>query len=158
MKYFNTFKRGNGSYVTQEWTADEMFNFEFIKCCVIAIFFSFISVIVSAICLFVRLWDYEEDEKGPSYVGIISAGYFLIDYWRGWIVTWIIRLFEDAATIKIMVILNATMLISHLILLIFGDTIYFNTNERTRYTTLIYYMVITVFCSYYLINSLYGIN
>ncbi len=155
MRFYNTFARSNNNFVTQEWSADEMFSFEFIKYCIYGVLLSFISAIASAVCLIARLWDYDEDEKVPSFVGIITALYFLIDYSRGWIVTWILAIVEDAATIKTMAVWNLAMLITHILVLIFGDTIYFNVeNEASRKPTLVCCVIFIIVIAYNVSNLL----
>ncbi len=127
MKWYNTFRRGNGTYTTMEWSAQQMLDFTILKYAVIAIVSSFLSVLVSGLCLLYRLWDYDTDDKSPSFIGIVSSLYFLIDYYNGWIVSFILWIFNSESTMRNLVQLNAVCLITHVLVLIFGDTIYFNT-------------------------------
>ncbi len=147
MKYFNSWKRGDG-FVTQEWTADEMFNFEFIKYIIFGVLISFLSVIASAICLVVRIFDYDNDEKAPSYIGIATSLYFLIDYANGWFITWLIKMLGYGYNLKIMATFNLTMLLIHVFILILGDTIYFNAVESVRKRNLIIYTGFAVIIFY----------
>ena len=120
MKFINTFRQRDGSYQSTEWTANEVFNLGFIKCVFIGVALSFLSIIASAICLFTRLWDYEENEKQPSFVGIITAFYFICDYSFGWFVTWLIEMCGYGYNLSNMVCLNVALLITHILLLVFG--------------------------------------
>ena len=151
MKFYNTFKRRNGNYVTQEWSAEEMFNYDLLTFVFILIIGCILTVLSSAVCLFVKLYDYEEDQKAPSIWGIIFSLYFIIDYWRGWLVTFILKLFENAGTMKFMLMVNIALLITHVLLLIFGDTVFYNVEgESERKYTIIIYTVITLGISYFI--------
>jgi|ERR1035437_10069604 hypothetical protein len=147
MQYFNTFKRGDG-LVTQEWTADEMFNFEFVKYVIFGVLISFLSVIASSICLVVRLFDYDNDEKAPSFVGIVTSLYFLIDYVNGWFVTWLMKILGYGYNLKLFACVNLTMLLVHVFILVLGDTIYFNAEESIRKRSLIIYTGFAIVIAY----------
>lgn len=138
LKFFNTFKRGDG-FVTQEWTATEMFDYELIKYVFIGVLVSFVSVILSGVLLVIRLFDYNNDEKAPSFIGIGASLYFLIDYYNGWFVTWLMKMLGYGYNLKAMAIWNLTMLLAHILLLVIGDTIYFNTEEPQRQKTIFIY-------------------
>ena len=94
MQFFNTFKRRNGSYSTVEFSAQEMLNFDILRLGFIAVLFSFLSVLLSGACLLYRLWDYDTDDKSPSFIGIVTATYFLIDYHKAWLVSFILGIFN----------------------------------------------------------------
>ena len=126
MKYYNTFKRSNGSYVTQEWSAQEMMDYDILAFVFKLFIGALLSSMASAFCLVARLWDYEEDEKQPSLFGILCALYFIIDYHNQWVIYTILTLIEDAHTIKVMATWNTALLPTHILLLIFGDTLFFN--------------------------------
>jgi len=132
MKFYNTFKRNNGNYVTQEWSGDDVFTYDILQFCFLTIFGSLLSVISSTICLFVRLYDYEEDQKAPSIFGVIFSLYFVLDYCFGWPITFILKLFESQTIINNMFAWNVGMLLTHIVLLIFGDTIYYNTKKDRK--------------------------
>ena len=129
MKFLNTFKQRDGSYQTTEWKANEVFNLGFVKCIIIGVALGFISIIASAICLVARLWDYEENEKQSSFIGIITALYFICDYWRGWFVTWLIDICGYSYNLGNMVCLNVALLVTHILLLIFGDTFFYGLED-----------------------------
>lgn len=155
MKWYNSFKRSDGTYTTQEWSAEDMVNYDIMSLVVICVVGSILTVLSSAVCLIARLYDYEENEKAPSFWGIFFALYFIIDYWRGWAVTFILGIFEDAATIKIIALWNLAMLITHILLLIFGDTIYFNIKaERDRKSILVIFTILALGISYLIATSI----
>jgi hypothetical protein len=136
MKFYNTFNRGGGRYTTQEWSAEEMFNFDLLSLCFILAIGCILSFLASAISLIVRLWGWEHDEKLTSVWGIAFATYFIFDYCKGWFVTSVLRMFEDKPTMESMLAFNISLLITHVVLLIFGDTVYFNSKEESRKITL----------------------
>ena len=149
MRWYNSFKRSDGSYTTQEWSAEDMVNYDIMSLVVICIVGSILTVLSSTVCLIARLYDYEENEKAPSFWGIFFALYFIIDYTNGWPVTFILNMIEDAATIKLIAVCNIAVLITHILLLVFGDTIYFNIKvESNRKSSLIVFTVFALIASY----------
>lgn len=154
MKFYNTFKRNNGNYVTQEWSGEDVFNYDIIQFFFITLIGSLLSVISSAICLIVKLYDYEEDQKAPSIFGIIFSLYFVLDYYFGWVITFLLKLIESDVIVANMCAWNIAMLITHVLLLIFGDTIYYNTKinrKRVLVTSVILITSITYIISLCLI-------
>lgn len=150
MKFYNTFKRSNGRYTTQEWSAEEMFNYDIMKFCIIAVLGTLLSVLTSGICLLIRLYEYEENEKAPNIWGGIVALYLLIDYWRGWFITFVLNIIEDTETIKLMMVCNFAILITHILILIFGDTVFYNIEEEVeRKYTLVIYSVVSLVLFYF---------
>lgn len=138
MKFYNTWKRGDG-YVTQEWSASEVFDFYFIKYIILGILLSFASAIISAIMLVIRLFGYDDDTKAPSYIGVGTSLYFLIDYANGWVISWVFKALNYATELKIMACWNLTFLLVHIFILVLGDTIYFNSDEAIRKRNLFIY-------------------
>ena len=154
MKFYNTFKRKDGNYVTQEWSGEDVFNYDILQLCFILIIGSLLSVLSSTVCLIVKLYDYEEDQKAPSIFGIIFSGYFVLDYYLGWPISFILKLIEPTNTVMTMVNYNASILIVHILLLIFGDTIYYNTNTNKR-QTLIFTTIVTAIITYFIILCMF---
>ncbi len=149
MRFYNTFKRGNGDLITQEWSAKEVFDYDLLKFCFIAAVGSILVVLASGICLLARIWDYEEDEKQPSFYGIAFAFYFMLDYHFGWFLTFILKMFEDAHALKLMATCNLALLLTHILLLIFGDTLFFNIeDEEARKPVLVIYTIVTLVLTY----------
>lgn len=138
-KFYNSFKRNDGGWETQEWSASEMFDYYFIKYILIGVALSFLSAVVSGILLLVRLFDYDNDEKAPTFIGIGTSLYFVIDYANGWIISWVIKSLNYASELRLMAIWNLTMLLTHVFILVLGDTIYFNAKETERKRTLFIY-------------------
>jgi len=144
MKWFKTFTTKDG-FITQEWSADEMFTFDMLKYIFFGILLSILSSLASGICLAVRLYDYEEGELAPNVVGIGIGTYFLLDYCFGWPVQFILRLFEDAQTMKIIASSNLAILVAHVVMVLFGNRIYNSIkNAETRKQTFIIYTILFV--------------
>jgi hypothetical protein len=155
MKWIRTFKKGDG-FISQEWSADEMFTFDMLKYLVLGVFISILSALASGLCLLVRLYDYEEGELAPNMVGIGVGLYFVIDYCLKWPVTFILRLFEDDPTMKFMAACNLSILITHVLLVLFGDSIYFGeADESIRKPKLIIITAITLGVSYFLSRQIF---
>ena len=151
MRFFETFKRKNGNYVTQEWSGEEMLNYDILKLAFMLVIGSILTVLSSAVCLFVKLYDYEENQKAPSIFGIIFSLYFLIDYKQGWIVSFILRFFEDENWMRFIFACNLSLLITHILLLIFGDTIFYKNKGEGTAMLVIWTLVaftITLICAY----------
>ena len=53
----------------------------------------------------------------------------MLDYCFGWPITFILKLFEDTHTLKLMVAWNCAFLITHIVLLLCGPTLYYNLKD-----------------------------
>lgn len=157
MRFYNTFKKDNGNYSTQEWSSDEEFNYGFIKFIVIGLIVSFVSAIASVICIIARIWDYEENEKKINYIGVFTAMYFIFDIKNGWVINWVLNIFLNPETIKGLFIWNVSLLATHILLLIFGDTVFYNINNEENRKPLLF--IITLFgliLSFFIVKAFIG--
>ena len=98
-------------------------------------------------------------KKTPSFIGIVVSLYLLIDHANDWLITTILRVVElgDEKTINTIMVFNLMFLITHIVLIIFGDTIYFNVKDTSiRKQTLIIYTVFCLGASFIVSNSIYS--
>ena len=159
MKFYNSFKRSNGSIQTQEFSAEEMLNFQIFKLAMFLIVGSLFAVLVSPITLIFRLFNYDKDEKLPSLIGIVSSLYLMVDYSTNFIVITVLRVVEqgDEKVISTIMACNLVFLIAHVFVLIFGDTIYFNAKEKQKgLGNLLIYLSVCMVLSFVLATSIYN--
>ncbi len=132
MKFYNTFKKGDGSYRTYEFSAEEMLNLDIITFLIVGSICALLSTIASAILIFVTLHDYEDEGIKPSIWGGLIGLYFLIDIYNHWLIWIFLRLFESEKWIAIIYNLNIAYFVTHLFLIIFGATVYYNVEDANK--------------------------
>lgn len=126
MKFYNTFKKGDGSYRTYEFSAQEMLNLDIITFLVVGSICAFLSTIASAILIIVTVNDFEREGVKPSIWGSLIGIYWLVDIYNHWVIWIFLRLFESEKWISIFTNFNVAYLITHLYLVILGTTVFYN--------------------------------
>lgn len=131
MKYYKSEKSNTGGFLTTEWTANEMFGANMIEFIIRLAIFAGLSLIASFGLLIVRLYDYEENEKGSSIWGIIISSYFIVDMHYHLVLHFLFTIFTSL-DIPFWSRINISILVAHVLLLVFGDTIFYGIDEDDR--------------------------
>ena len=76
--------------------------------------------IASSVILVIALYNFNGRLKIPHVLGIILSGYFLIDAYNGWLALVLLNSFVNESTINFLIALNVGVLVTHIVLLIFG--------------------------------------
>jgi len=135
MKFYNTFKKGDGSYRTYEFSAEEMLNLDIITFVIVGSICALLSTIASAVLIIVTLHDYEREGIKPSIWGSFIGLYFLIDMYNHWILWIFLRILEGEYWLNIFYNLNIAYFVTHLFLVIFGATVYYNVEDPSQRKT-----------------------
>jgi hypothetical protein len=148
-RFINTFKNKDGSSTSIFLTADEMFNINLVEFLIKLVIFCLLSTIASVSLIFVRLYDYEENEKSPNFWGIIIAVYLACDYHYHLVMHFLFSIFTSWDLI-FMARFNSAVLITHIVFLIFADTYFYNSQEldRTKKINLTWMVLACLFVSY----------
>lgn len=142
MKFYNTFKRGDGSYRTTEFSAAEMLNVDILTFLVVGGLATILSCFVSGLLVLVTLHDFEDERAKPSIWGALISIYFLVDMANHWIMWIFMRLIysvsgEAEYWVTWFTHMNISFLITHLALIILGGTIYFNGDTDSAKSRLV---------------------
>jgi hypothetical protein len=156
MKFYNTFK-SFGGYTTVEWSSDEMFNYQMIIGLIFAYILSILSIIASGICIFLTLADIERQGVKTSIYGALMSGYYLLDVYNDWILNSILKLFLSDQWYHISLNLNIIYFVTHIFLLLFSATIYYNTSIASqRKTKLVTYTVYVFVFAFFFVGGSRG--
>jgi hypothetical protein len=138
-------------YTFETWT-----NMTLLKLIVLFLISAILLPITSVIFLIAFCMVISFESSWLNVFGILAGVYFILDQSHGWFISTIMKIFYDMNETRVVIILNGSLIVTHIILLFFGPLIYKVSNSN-RLISLIFICLIT-FLSYLVANLIFKYN
>ena len=133
-----------GGYISEIFSLDTWANINGFFALLIFIMFVFIEPCVSGIILVLYCLEIGElvTPISSNIIGILYSGYLIFDIKKEWILSFFLKLFYEKTDNEIIIDFNVAAIITHVILLIFGDEL-FNRFNQSRFSLFIFIAIVT---------------
>lgn len=144
---FKTHNPDGTTTTTEEWDFSTIAGLEIAQGIAILIATIVIGSVIAPILLLVCLNNFNVNRKIPHIVGAISACYFLIDCYFGWVGLVLLSFGLSESDLNLLIALNVASGLTHIILLFFGGLIYdyaVKIEDVTKQYVRIYMVILVV--------------
>ncbi len=150
MKYYDSFKRKDGSYRTIEFSAQEMADANFVALIFMISVCVLFSTFAAGILILLTLYQFEESNAKPSIWGGLISFYFLFDMGKQWVIWFFLNLIygndaEGKYWVKMFTDLNIGYFVTCVFLVFLGSTVFYNSKDNATGKTQLVIATLAVF-------------